>query len=73
VYVYLRDTAVIARRDIAAPVLRRSRPSPAFVSRRLRAFGAFVEMLPLTLWSRRDQHVEARARAELADRWAVPL
>ncbi|MFI5047356.1 MAG: glycosyltransferase [Acidimicrobiia bacterium] len=71
-YVYLRDTAVIAKREIAAPLARRSRPTSTLALRRLRAFGAFVEMLPSTLASRHQQHVDARARAALVERWAVP-
>ena len=71
-YVYLRDTAVIAKREIAIPLAHRSRPTSTLALRRLRAFGAFVEMLPTTLASRRDQGVGPRARAELVERWAVP-
>jgi GT2 family glycosyltransferase len=72
VYVFLRDTAVIFKRDVAIRMARRSRPAPALVLRRLRAFGAFVEMLPATMASRRRQRVAARCRAALVRRWAVP-
>ncbi|HEX5585697.1 MAG TPA: glycosyltransferase [Acidimicrobiia bacterium] len=71
-YVFLRDTAVIFERDVAVQVLHRSRPSPTLTLRRLRAFGAFLEMLPSTLATRRRQGVAARARGDLVDRWAVP-
>ena len=72
VYVYLRDTAVIVKHEVAVPALRRSRPSPRLALRRLRAFGAFVEMLPRTLATRRRQPVDGATRRDLARRWAVP-
>jgi GT2 family glycosyltransferase len=72
VYVYLRDTAVIVKHEVAMPLLRRSRPSPRLALRRLRAFGAFVEMLPRQLATRRHQHVDGSTRRGVADKWAVP-
>ena len=71
-WVFLRDTLVIFRRDVVRPVARRGRPSPRLVVRRLRAFAAFVEMLPTTLASRRRQRVSRSRRDELVRRWAVP-
>jgi len=72
VYVYLRDTLVIVKHQVALPLLRRSRPSPRLALQRMRAFGAFVEMVPRQLATRRHQHVDGTTRRELADRWAVP-
>jgi len=71
-YVYLRDTAVIVKREILEPLVHRSRPTSTLTVQRLRAFGGFVEMLPGTLASRRRQGVDARSRAALVERWAVP-
>jgi len=71
-WVFLRDTLVIFRRDVVRPVTRRGRPSPRLVVRRLRAFAAFLEMLPTTLASRRRQRVSRSRRDELVRRWAVP-
>jgi GT2 family glycosyltransferase len=71
-YVYLRDTAVILDRDVVRPVRHRSRPSPAFALRRLRAYAGFVKLLPKTLRTRRQQRASATARSELVARWLVP-
>jgi GT2 family glycosyltransferase len=70
-YEYLRDTAVIFRRDVVRPVLRRGRPSPGFTARRLRAYAGFLKLLPATLRTRREQHVTAAERADIVARWGV--
>jgi len=69
--VFLRDTLVIFKRDVLLRILHRGRPAPRLFLRRLRAFAAFLEMLPHTLMTRRRQHVPADRRAELVRRWAV--
>ncbi len=70
-YVYLRDTAVIFDRDVVRRVLHRGRPSPAFVLLRLRAYGAFVKLLPATLKTRRRQRASSSERAGIVERWVV--
>ena len=45
-YVYLRDTLVIFNRDVARRLAHRERPAPGLVLRRLRAYAAFVKLLP---------------------------
>jgi GT2 family glycosyltransferase len=70
-YVYLRDTAVIFERDVVRRVLHRTRPSPGFTVRRLRAYAGFLKLLPSTLRTRRDQHVPSSERQELVERWGV--
>jgi GT2 family glycosyltransferase len=70
-YVYLRDTAVIFDRDVVRRVVHRSRPSPRFVLLRLRAYAAFVKLLPGTLRTRRGQRSSRDARARIVERWGV--
>jgi GT2 family glycosyltransferase len=70
-YVYLRDTAVIFDRDVVRRVLHRGRPSPGFVLLRLRAYAAFVKLLPTTLRTRRRQRSSPTERAQIVERWAV--
>jgi GT2 family glycosyltransferase len=70
-YVYLRDTGVIFEREVVRKLLRRSRPSPALVLLRLRAYAAFVKLLPPTLRERRRQRASAAERAGIVDRWGV--
>jgi GT2 family glycosyltransferase len=72
VWVFLRDTLVIFRRDVLSRVVRRGRPAPRLVVRRLRAFAAFVRMLPATLVTRWRQRVPPAKRNEIVRRWAVP-
>jgi GT2 family glycosyltransferase len=72
VWVFLRDTLVIFRRDVLSRVVRRGRPAPRLVVRRLRAFVAFLRMLPSTLVSRWRQRVSRAHREELVRRWSVP-
>jgi GT2 family glycosyltransferase len=70
-YVYLRDTAVIFDRDVVRRLVHRGRPSTGFVSLRLRAYGAFVKLLPATLKTRRRQRASASQRAGIVERWVV--
>ena len=70
-YVYLRDTAVIFDRDVVRRVLHRGRPSTGFVLLRLRAYAAFVKLLPATLKTRRHQGASASERAGIVERWGV--
>jgi hypothetical protein len=70
-YVYLRDTAVIFDRDVVRRLLHRARPAPGFTLRRVRAYAAFVKLLPETLRTRRAQAVSATERAEVVERWSV--
>lgn len=70
-YVYLRDTAVIFDRDVVRRVVHRGRPSPGFVLLRLRAYAAFVKLLPATLKTRRRQGASASDRAGIVERWGV--
>jgi len=72
VWVFLRDTLVIFRRDVLSRVVRRGRPAPRLVVRRLRAFAAFLRMLPATLVTRWRQRVPPAKRNEIVRRWAVP-
>ncbi len=71
-YVFLRDTLVILDRDVARPVVHRRRPSADLALRRLRAYAAFVKLLPSTLRSRRRQHAAADHRQAIVHRWATP-
>jgi hypothetical protein len=70
-YTYLRDTAVIFDREVARRLVHRSRPSPDLVVRRLRAYAAFLKLLPATLAARRRQHASPAAREEIVERWGV--
>jgi hypothetical protein len=70
--VFLRDTLVIFKHQVLAPMRRRGRPDPDLVQRRLRAVLAFGKLLPATLRTRRAQRVSAKDRRALVDRWAVP-
>jgi len=72
VWVFLRDTLVIFRRDVVSRVVRRGRPSPRLTVGRLRAFAAFVRMLPATLMTRGGQRVARAKREEIVRSWAVP-
>lgn len=72
VRVFVRDTFVMLWRDVVVRLVRRGQPSPDLVVRRLRAFGAFVVMLPRTLVTRWRQHVPKGQREDLVRRWAVP-
>ena len=70
-YVYLRDTGVIFDRDVLRRLIHRSRPSPGLVLLRLRAYAAFVKLLPATLRTRRRQRASAADRSHLVQRWGV--
>jgi GT2 family glycosyltransferase len=71
-YVFLRDTLVILDRDVARPVVHRRRPSPDLALRRLRAYAAFLKLLPGTLRSRRAQRAAADRRQAIVHRWSTP-
>ncbi len=70
-YVYLRDTAVIFERDVVRRVAHRGRPTPGLVLLRLRAYAAFMKLLPTTLKARRRQHASSADRAGIVERWVV--
>jgi GT2 family glycosyltransferase len=70
-YVYLRDTGVMFDRDVVRRLVHRSRPSPRLVLLRLRAYAAFVKLLPATLKTRRRQRASAADRARIVERWGV--
>jgi hypothetical protein len=71
-WTFTRDTSRIFGRDVAYPLVHRRRPSPRLVIQRLRAFSAFVRMLPTSLAARWRQRASGRRRRELVRRWAVP-
>lgn len=61
---YLLVTGSYARRDLLSPLIRRRRPSGEAVYRRLRAFAAYLHLLPLALRDRR----RIRSRRTVPDR-----
>ena len=63
VVLYLRATASYAVRDLIRPPLRRQRPRPTIVRRRLASFLGFLRLLPATLAERR----RLRSRQLVAD------
>lgn len=54
---YLGETYDAARRDIAGALAQGRRPNPLPVWRRVRAFSAFLRLLPWASWSRRSLRV----------------
>src|SRR4051812_11109962 len=60
---FLLVTALYARRDILGPVLRRRRPNPPIVGRRLGSFAGYLRLLPAMVASRRA----LRARQTVPD------
>jgi GT2 family glycosyltransferase len=60
---YLLTTGSYARRDLLAPLLRRERPRPTTVRRRLGSFASYLRLLPPTLAERR----RVRGRATVPD------
>ena len=52
-FLHLLVTVAYARRDLLSPVLRGRAPRPETVLRRLRAFFAFLRLLPPILGDRR--------------------
>jgi GT2 family glycosyltransferase len=69
---YVLTTASYARRDLVAPLLRRERPRPTAVRRRLGSFAGYLRLLPPTLAERR--RVRRRATVPDADvlAWMQP-
>jgi len=66
---HLLVTASYARRDLIAPVARGRGPSVETVARRLRAFGAYLRLLPEALAARRRLGRRGRVTAEELSRW----
>jgi GT2 family glycosyltransferase len=69
-YVFNRDTLVLVKRDVLVPMLLGKRSSSTRVRQRLRAFAAFLALLPHAIVTRRRQRVSRVARAELVRQWA---
>jgi GT2 family glycosyltransferase len=70
--VFVRDTLVIARRDVLNPVLRRRGPDPRLTLRRIRVLFAFAKLLPVTLLSRWRQRRPRSVRERVVREWVVP-
>ncbi|MGH9264351.1 MAG: glycosyltransferase family 2 protein [Acidimicrobiales bacterium] len=66
---HLLITGSYARRDILVPLAHRRPPSTETVRRRLRAYGAYVRMLPEALVRRRELAGHGRLTAEEVARW----
>lgn len=62
-------TGSYARRDILAPLVHRRPPSVETVRRRMRAFGAYLRLLPEALAGRRRLATRGRLTAEELARW----
>lgn len=71
-YVYLRDTLVIFKRDVVGRMRQRRGPSIGASVRRLRAVLAFVKLLPATLAARARQRCRPSRRRAIVERWMVP-
>ncbi len=68
---HLLITGSYARRDIVVPLARRKPPSVETVRRRMRAYGAYVRMLPEALGDRRRLATRGRLTDEELSRWMV--
>ncbi len=66
---HLLITGSYARRDILVPLARRRPPSVETVRRRLRAYGAYVRMVPEALAGRRRLATRGRVAGEELLRW----
>jgi hypothetical protein len=66
---HLLITGSYARRDIVLPLVRREPPSVETVRRRLRAYGAYVRLLPEALAWRRRLGARGRLGGEELSRW----
>ncbi len=66
---HLLITGSYARRDILVPLARRQPPSVETVRRRMRAYGAYVRMLPEALAGRRRLSTRGRLTDEELLRW----
>lgn len=71
-YVYLRDTIVIFKRDVVGRMRQGRGPSIAACIRRLRPVLAFVKLLPATLAARVGQRCRPSRRRAIVERWMVP-
>jgi GT2 family glycosyltransferase len=66
---HLLITGSYARRDIVVPLAHRRPPSVETVRRRMRAYGAYVRMLPEALAGRRELMAQGRLAGEELSRW----
>ena len=66
---HLLITGSYARRDIVVPLAHRRPPSPETVGRRLRAYGAYLGMLPEALAGRRRLASRGRLTGDELSRW----
>ncbi len=66
---HLLITGSYARRDILVPLVHRRPPSVETVRRRMRAYGAYVRMLPVALVGRRALTARGRLADEELSRW----
>jgi GT2 family glycosyltransferase len=66
---HLLITGSYARRDIVVPLVHRRPPSVETVRRRMRAYGAYVRMLPEALAGRRRLATRGRLAGEELARW----
>jgi GT2 family glycosyltransferase len=66
---HLLITGSYARRDIVVPLVHRRPPSVETVRRRMRAYGAYVRMLPEALAGRRELVAQGRLAGEELSRW----
>jgi GT2 family glycosyltransferase len=66
---HLLITGSYARRDILVPLVHRRPPSVETVRRRMRAYGAYVRMLPEALAGRRQLAARGRLADEELSRW----
>jgi GT2 family glycosyltransferase len=66
---HLLITGSYARRDILVPLVHRRPASVETVRRRMRAYGAYVRMLPVALAGRRQLTARGRLADEELSRW----
>ena len=66
---HLLITGSYARRDILVPLVRRRPASVETVQRRIRAYGAYVRLLPEALAGRRHLAARGRLTEEELARW----
>jgi GT2 family glycosyltransferase len=66
---HLLITGSYARRDIVVPLVHRRPPSVETVRRRMRAYGAYVRMLPEALAGRRELATRGRLADDELARW----
>jgi GT2 family glycosyltransferase len=68
---YLLSTASYARRDVVGPLLRRRRPNTVLFRRRMKAYLAFLRLLPAMLVDRRRLRRRQTVPDEEILRWTV--